>query len=210
VVIHYNRTSMKLTVAIQAGGESRRMGRDKGLVPFLGKTLVERVLQRLQPIADELIVTTNDPSAYEFLSLPLYSDLIPGAGALGGLYTALHAAGRPCVAVVACDMPFTSPKLLHAACKRLIEGQYDLVVPRSLDGLEPFHAVYRRATCLPHILNALQAGKRRVDSWFHAVRISQMAWDEVLQIDPTGRAFLNANTPEELVEAERIALEEGS
>lgn len=186
------------------------MGQDKGLVPFLGKTLVERVIQRLRPVADDLLVTTNNPAAYKFLGLPLHSDLIPGVGALSGLYTALHAASQPCVAVVACDMPFASPELIRAARARLIDGDFDIVIPRSPQGLEPFHAVYRRAVCLPHILSEIQKGKRRVDSWFHAVRVCQFSWEEVLQVDPSGRAFLNTNTPEELSAAEQVALEEES
>ena len=199
----------KLTVVIQAGGESRRMGQDKGLVPFLGKTLIERVIERLRPAADELVVTTNNLSAYKFLGVPLYSDFISGAGALGGLYTALHAAKNQWVAVTACDMPFASPNLLWTAAERLAEGNFDVVIPRGPNGLEPFHAVYRAAACLPHILSALQAEKRRVDSWFGAVRLSQISWDEVLQIDPSGRVFLNVNTPEELAAAEEVALREG-
>ncbi len=101
-----------LTVVIQAGGESRRMGQDKALLPFLGKPLIQRVIERVASLADELLVTTNRPEAYQFLDLPLFPDVIPGRGALGGLYTALSAASQPLVAVVACDMPFASPALL--------------------------------------------------------------------------------------------------
>jgi molybdopterin-guanine dinucleotide biosynthesis protein A len=53
-----------LSLVIQAGGESRRMGQDKALMPFLGRPLIQRVAERLAPIADELIVTTNRPDAY--------------------------------------------------------------------------------------------------------------------------------------------------
>lgn len=199
---------MKLTVVIQAGGESRRMGQDKGLVSFLGKTLVERVIERLSPAANELIVTTNNLEGYQFLGLSLNSDPIPGAGALGGLYTALHAAALPYVAVAACDMPFASPELVREELKQLIQGKYDAVIPRGLEGLEAFHAVYRRAACLPQIYAALQLQKRRVDSWFHSVQTHLMPWEEVLRIDPSGRAFLNTNTPDELAAAEAIALQE--
>ena len=90
------------SIAIQAGGESRRMGRDKGLMPFLGRPLIQRVLERLTPIADEVLVTTNSPDEYRFLNLPLFPDLKPGRGALGGLYTALSSAACEAVAVVAC------------------------------------------------------------------------------------------------------------
>ena len=94
-----------LTICVQAGGESSRMGQDKALMPFLGRPLIQRVTDRLAPIADEVIVTTNHPEDYRFLGLPLFPDLKPGRGALGGLYTALSSATCESVAVVACDMP---------------------------------------------------------------------------------------------------------
>jgi molybdopterin-guanine dinucleotide biosynthesis protein A len=194
-----------LSIVIQAGGESSRMGRDKGLVPFLGQPLVARVVERLRPIASELLITTNHLEQYAFLGLPLFSDLLPGMGALGGLYTALHAASLPLVGVVACDMPFASPMLLAALRDAQVRENSDVAIPRSPDGWEPFHAVYRRETSLPRIQEALQAGKRRVDAWFHTVRVHQHPWELVLQADPTGSVFLNVNTPAELAQAEGIA-----
>ena len=79
--IYYNH--IMLTVAIQAGGTSRRMGQDKALSPFLGQPLIQHVVNRLSSLAAEIMVTTNQPQAYSFLSLPLYLDLIPGRGAAG-------------------------------------------------------------------------------------------------------------------------------
>jgi molybdopterin-guanine dinucleotide biosynthesis protein A len=200
-----NEPAPLLSVVIQAGGESRRMGRDKGLVMFLGQPLVARLVERLRPIASELLVTTNTPQDYEFLGLPLFSDPIQGVGALGGLYTALHSARLPLVAVVACDMPFASPALLIRLRDAQLNGNFDCAVPRSQGGLEPFHAVYAREPCLPHIQAAIEAGKRRADAWFHAVRVYLHAWEKVLETDPTGRVFLNVNTPQELQQAEHMA-----
>jgi molybdopterin-guanine dinucleotide biosynthesis protein A len=93
-----------LSIVIQAGGESQRMGQDKALIPILGQTLIERVLDRLSHLGDEILITTNNPECYRFLNLPLIADVLPGRGALGGLYSALNAARGPHVAVVACDM----------------------------------------------------------------------------------------------------------
>src|SRR5687767_9764343 len=101
-----------LTVCVQAGGQSSRMGEDKALKTFLGRPLIQRVIDRLASIADEMIVTTNRPEDYAFLNVPLFPDLKPGRGALGGLYTAIASAKHPLVAVVACDMPFASANLL--------------------------------------------------------------------------------------------------
>ena len=118
-----------LTLCIQAGGQSSRMGEDKALKAFLGRPLIERVVQRLSPIADEVIVTTNHPERYTFLKIPLFSDLKPGRGALGGLYTAIVAAKNPLVAVAACDMPFASASLLEAASRLLAQEDVDVVLP---------------------------------------------------------------------------------
>jgi molybdopterin-guanine dinucleotide biosynthesis protein A len=194
-----------LTVVIQAGGESRRMGQDKALVPFLGQPLVQRVLDRIRPLADEVIVTTNRQAELQFLKLPLATDLLPGRGALGGLYTALSAAGNSLVAVVACDMPFVSASLLAAARDMLSDFPYDAVIPNLEGGSEPFHAVYRRSNCLPLIEAALQAGKWRVNSWFDQANLRFLTREEVQVYDPQGIAFLNLNTPEEVTQAELLA-----
>ncbi len=197
-----------LTICVQAGGESRRMGQDKALMPFLGRPLIQRVIDRLSPIADEVIVTTNNPDDYRFLDLPLVADLKPGRGALGGLYTALSSATGDTVAVVACDMPFVSATLIEAASRLLAEQAADVVIPDSGGGLEPMHAVYRRETCIPAIASAIDNDKWKLISWFPDVKVRVLQPDEVKNYDPSGLAFWNLNTPEEFDEAEKTARQE--
>ncbi len=194
-----------LTVCIQAGGQSSRMGEDKALKNFLGRPLIQRVIERLSPIADELIVTTNRPEDYSFLSLRLFPDLKPDRGALGGLYTAIACASSPVVAVVACDMPFASATLIEAANRLLLEEEADVVIPKSEEGYEPIHAVYRRETCLPAIEAAIAADLWKVIAWFPQVKVRVLTSDEIKRYDPQGLAFWNVNTPEEFIEAERLA-----
>jgi molybdopterin-guanine dinucleotide biosynthesis protein A len=193
------------SLVIQAGGRSSRMGEDKALKPFLGRPLVWRVIDRLAPSAAETLVTTNRPAEFDFLRLRLVPDLLPGRGALGGLYTALASASFPIVAVVACDMPFASAPLLERAVELLVEEEADIVVPRSPGGMEPLHAVYRRLTCLPLIRAALDAGQLKAIDWFPAVNVRQLSPQEVAALDPSGLAFWNINTPEEFLQAEEIA-----
>ena len=194
-----------LTVCIQAGGQSSRMGEDKALKPFLGRPLIQRVVNRLSPIADEVIVTTNRPDDYSFLNLRLITDLKPGRGALGGLYSAIASATHPTVAVVACDMPFASPTLFETMSKLLVEKEADAVIPRSDDYYEPLHAVYRRDTCLPAIESAIEEDKWKVIAWFPQVKVHELSSEEIKQLDPDRLAFWNVNTPDEFAEAERIA-----
>ena len=196
-----------LTISIQAGGQSSRMGQDKALKTFLGRPLIQRVIERLTPIADEIIVTTNRPEDYLFLNLPLFTDLKPGRGALGGLYTAITSASHAFVAVVACDMPFASASLIETAGRLLVEEEVDVVIAKTEEGYEPLHALYRRETCMPAIESALEADQWKVIAWFPKVKVRVLSSEELKLSDPSGLAFWNVNTPEEFTKAERLALE---
>ncbi len=199
------------SLVVQAGGESRRMGTDKALLPFLGKPLIQRILERLIPVVDEALVTTNHPQNYAFLNVPLIRDVFPGRGALGGLYTALRNAHYTCVAVVACDMPFANAELLEILFRTLEESKADAVIPQTANGNEPFHAVYRRENCLPLVRQAIEDGHWRADAWFWEANLRFFSPEEVSIFDPLGLAFQNVNTPEELAAAEELArqLEQG-
>jgi len=194
-----------LTIVVQAGGQSSRMGEDKALKFFLGRPLIQRVVERLTPITDEIIVTTNRPDDYSFLDLRLIADLKPGRGALGGLYTAIASATHPTVAVVACDMPFASPTLIERMSRLLVEEAADVIIARSDEGYEPLHAVYRRDTCLPAIESAIEADQWKVIVWFPQVKVRVLTPEEIHSADPEGLAFWNVNTPEEFAKAEEIA-----
>jgi molybdopterin-guanine dinucleotide biosynthesis protein A len=193
------------SIVIQAGGASSRMDTDKGLVPFLGEPLIQRVMNRLDHIADEILVTTNQPEDYKFLGVPLFSDILPERGALGGLYTALRSASFPIVAVVACDLPFINTQLLTAEKDMLLKTQSDAVVPRTSEGLEPLHAIYRPAACLKPAKNALEAGKWRVDAWFDQVNLQIFTYEEIVRYDPQLLSFKNVNTPQDLKAAIEVA-----
>lgn len=194
-----------LSVVIQAGGQSTRMGENKALKLFLGRPLIQRVRERVEPVADELLVTTNQPDDFAFLNLPLFPDIKPGRGALGGLNTALVSAAQPLVAVVACDMPFASGPLLAAAARLLEQEAVDVVIAETAEGFEPLHAVYRRAACLEAVESAIEADQWRMISWFSKVKVRKLTAEELRQFDPDGLAFWNLNTPEEFSEAERRA-----
>lgn len=204
-----------LTLVIQAGGQSKRMGEDKALKLFLGQPLIQRVVARAGNLAGEILVTAHHPDAYPFLKVRTVPDLLPGRGTLGGLYTAFSHASLPVVAVLACDLPFASAAILERMVSVLEKESLDVVVPRSggdalglsRGGLEPMHAVYRRDTCLPVVRAALEAGERKAIDWFTRVRMREFTLEESAACDPFGLAFWNVNTPADFAEAERTAHE---
>jgi molybdopterin-guanine dinucleotide biosynthesis protein A len=202
------------SLVIQAGGKSERMGEDKALKSFLGRPLIQQVMDRLAPLADEILVTTNRPEDYAFLTDSkvsrlwnprLIPDLIAGRGALGGLYTAVASATHPIVGVVACDMPFASKALFETATRLLVQEEADVVIAKTDEGYEPFHAVYRRDTCVTAIQSAIDADMWKVIAWFPSVKVRELTRDEIAAADPSGLCFWNVNTPEEFAEAERLA-----
>lgn len=191
-----------ISIVIQAGGRSSRMGQDKGLVPLAGKPMVEHVLERVRGLGDEILLTTNFPEPYAYLNLRMASDEEPGAGALPGMLTALHAAAYPHVLIVACDMPFLNRDLLQYQLS--LAEQADVVVPFWEENVQPMHGVYGRERCLAAVEKALERGRRRLISFYDDLHVLTIPPDTIRQYDPAGLTFFNANTPEELAQAENL------
>lgn len=205
-----------LSGVILAGGKSRRMGTDKAFLKVGGRMLIQRVLDVVEALCDDVVIVTNTPERYASFGTRLVTDIVPGAGALGGLYTGLHAASRHCSLVVACDMPFLNRALLQYMAD--LVGEFDAVIPAlgtvcpDLSdtsnarrwGLHPLHAAYTKACLLP-IERAIQQGDLRVIAFLPEVRVRFISPEEVDRFDPERRSFFNANTPEELAQARAMA-----
>ena len=199
-----------LSIVVQAGGESRRMGRSKACVPFLGRPLIWRSIERLLPLADEFIITTNEPEKLDFLSeltgsgkISLVTDTYEERGALRGIYSAISAASKEYVSLIACDMVFPSPNLIMAELEALMETGADVAVPKTQFGYEPFHGVYKKDTCLPVIYKEIEQGTCRAAGWFDKIKVEIFNMDMVLAAEPEGRCFINVNTPQELYKVEQ-------
>ncbi len=191
-----------ITTAIQAGGSSSRMGRDKAFVMLNGTPLVEHVLGRLAGLGDETLIVSNHPAAFSHLGVRTVPDTTPGAGALVGLYSALFAARGDSVLVVACDMPFLNRALLAHQLQLAVRA--DVVVPFHRSQYEPLHAVYGRHACLPAIEACLQAEEQRLIGFYPQLRIVKVEEPALAELDPSGLGFFNINTPQDLAHAERL------
>lgn len=187
---------------VLAGGRSRRLGVSKASVTVGGVPLIERVLDQLSQVSDDVIVVTNDAEACGSLSVKVVRDVWPGKGTLGGIYTGLQAARHERALVTGCDMPFLDVRLLRFMI--LLSEDYDVVMP-NLDGLlEPLHAVYSKASLEP-IERLLQAGDLRIVHFLPEVRVRYVDRAEVAILDPQLLSFFNVNTPEDLQRAEELA-----
>lgn len=186
---------VNISAAIMAGGKSERMGRDKALLKIGDLTAVEFQLQRLKPIFEEIILSTNAPEEFEALGIPAIPDIISDKGPLGGIYTALSNINNPYLFAIACDMPCVSPALIQYIRERC-EG-YDVTIPETARGPEPLHAIYSR-DCIPAIKRALESnGSGRVISFFPEVTVKVITEEEIAGIKGGEDAFLNFNTLED-------------
>lgn len=183
---------------ILAGGQSRRMGRNKALLRLTpdGPPLIEIVIAAARSVATAIVLSTNDPAPYAWLGLPTMADRFPGAGPLAGLEAGLSALPTDAAFLLACDMPAIVPELLRLVRDRL--GDADAVVPLNAVGQpEPLCALYRPA-CLPAIRARLAAGDFAMRGWLADVRTIFIPAADLRAVDPDLRSFRNLNTPADL------------
>jgi molybdopterin-guanine dinucleotide biosynthesis protein A len=192
----------EITGALLAGGRATRMGGiPKGLLSLGGRPLLDRSLELFSRLFGASLLVTNHPAPYRAFNVATAPDLIEGRGAPGGLHAALSAATTPWIFLAGCDMPFLSADGIALLASR--RGGARAVIPTWGGRLEPLHALWSREA-LPLIGPALHEGEPslwRLATLVGAVIVEDEDWAKV---DPTGRAFENANTE---AEAARLGLD---
>lgn len=174
-----------ISVAILAGRERSRVG------TLLNQPIVERVFAQVQGLGAETLLITNQPEAYAYLDLPLYADLFPNSGPLGGICTALHHTTGSHTLVLSCDLPIISRDLLEHL--KYLAPDFDIVVPQALGRLQPLHAIYSRA-CLQPALACLRRGELRVNAFYQEMSRLHVVLETDLQLhNPTAKPTFNLN-----------------
>jgi len=172
-------------------GNSSRMGRDKAMLPFRGKTLVQHVAAAVAEAAGS-VTLVGAPERYQDLGFPVIADSRPGWGPLAGIHTALGASRAGWNLIAACDMPAISVPLLRFLLDTAESSGADCLVPSGPSGLpEPLCAVYH-SRCLPAIGAALDRHIRKVMDGLAGLRICAPSV-------PESSWFRNINTPEEWI-----------
>lgn len=186
---------------VLAGGESSRLGRDKAFLEVKGQFLIESIIERLRQLSQEVIIVANETDRYEEFEATLVSDVYPGKGALGGIYSGVMRASNSYSLVVACDMPFLNLSLLRYM--QTLAVSYDVVIPRIGHLREALHAIYAK-DCLPFMEEQLQQGDLRIIHFFPHVRVRYVEQEELEVFDPQHLSFFNINTQGDLERAMEI------
>jgi molybdopterin-guanine dinucleotide biosynthesis protein A len=191
--------------AILAGGGATRFGgKPKGLERVGGQRILDRLVHAMERALGELpILVANAPDATNWRSdLRTVSDLRPGLGSLGGIYTAVVTAPAP-VVCVAWDMPFVSEALIQALADGLSE--YDAMLPQSdgRRGVEPLCAAYGPA-CAPAISASLDTGDLRAIGFHQRIRVGILPLERVRALADPELLFFNVNTADDLERADEL------
>ena len=198
---------MEASAIVLAGGQSRRLGMDKTALRIGGKTMLARTVELVASFCREVVIVTNTPETHSHPLARSVSDIFPGKGVLGGIYSGLAVARCSCAVVVAADMPFLNRALLLHLVSRA--GEADVVAPVVGGQAEPLHAVYRDTCLTPMRRQLLGAGAPRIISFFPDVRVCEVGEDEMRAFDAELLSLFNVNTPVDLERAQTILRQQG-
>jgi molybdopterin-guanine dinucleotide biosynthesis protein A len=198
-----------MTAIVLAGGRSRRLGRDKAQEIVGGQSLIQRVIERLSVITDDILIVTASKDQLPDSALKgveTVFDSYPAKGALVGLYSGLKESNSNHSLVVGCDMPFLNIELLRHL--ESLAADFDVVIPRVNRKLEPLHAVYSK-NCIAPIEAKLHQGNLKISDFIDAVKVRYVEQEEIDKFDPHHLSFLNVNSEADLKRATTM-IEKGS
>jgi molybdopterin-guanine dinucleotide biosynthesis protein A len=183
------------TGIILSGGKSTRMGENKALIKIEGIPIIQRIHNLFEKLFKEIIIVTDQKERFSDINAKVYSDIFPNRGVLAGIYTGLFFSNYQYAFCVACDMPFLKESVIRFLLRKI--GDYDVIVPKTRDGLQPLHAIYSKK-CLEPIKKIILQNKFKILDLYPIVRVKIILEKEFSDLDPANESFINVNTPEDL------------
>jgi len=179
-----------VTGVVFAGGKSTRMGRNKALLPYLGKNLIDSPIGKLTKIFSEVCLSVRDEEALPEYNLRKIPDVYPDTGPIGGITSILRAGIRRAFCV-ACDMPFLNQAFIEHLCSF---QDFDAVVPVWKGREEMLHAVYSDVL-LRRFESSILAQRYKLKDALGEAHVRFVTEEEIRKFDPSGTMFQNVNTP---------------
>ncbi|MFD1564698.1 molybdenum cofactor guanylyltransferase [Haloarchaeobius amylolyticus] len=202
-------TRTERTGLVLAGGHSTRFGdQDKAVADLAGTPMIRRVVDRLEPIVDEIVVNCRDEQVSPIDAaleggpdVSFAIDPVPDRGPMAGIMTGLREATGEYAVVVACDMPFVDPDFVDYLFDRA--AGHDAAVPRLDDQwFQTTQAVYRAAPMAAACERALERDERKIIEPLFDLDYIVVDEDEIRE-RATLETFENVNTHDELEAAAR-------
>jgi molybdopterin-guanine dinucleotide biosynthesis protein A len=180
---------------ILAGGLNSRMGgRNKALLDVGGRRIVDRLVDVLTPLFDEILLVAREPSIYNEVPVKVVQDVFEARSSLTGIHAGLLRARALFGLVVPCDAPFLQTDLVRVILEE-ISSDSDVVIPRIDSYYQPLCAVYSKK-CIPYIEDMLKRNDFKIINFFDKIRLKTIPLSKIMNVDPRQRSFVNVNTPE--------------
>ncbi|MCX9082094.1 MAG: molybdenum cofactor guanylyltransferase [Candidatus Methanoperedens sp.] len=194
---------MSCSALILAGGRGSRLGfREKALLDISGKPLIAFVIESLEKVVDEIIISVRDEAQGELLKtlfpdMRYAYDMYENTGPLAGILSGLSICKDEYCFIAACDMPFINEKAVHLLFSKCRD--YDAAIPRQGDGfLEPLHAVYNSRSMMSETKKSLEKSETTILAPISRLNVNYVPFEEISKIDPELATFMNINTCEDI------------
>jgi molybdenum cofactor guanylyltransferase len=193
-----------VTGVILAGGKNSRLPGEKKTFRMVGEAMIlENIYKVFSALFKEIIIVVNDPKDFAGWDMTIVTDIIPKKCALAGLHAGLFYASHPYIYVTACDVPFVRQSVIEHIVGKIEKG-YDVIVPRTDDGLETLSAAYSKE-CIPMIETCLEKDIYMIKKFFRPGKVKEIPIKELKPLDPDLQFIFNVNTPEDLEKARIMA-----
>ena len=191
----YDRGMAEVSAFVLAGGRSSRMGTDKAIIEFQGRTLLDRALALVTAITPNVYILGSRAKFGAFGKV--VEDEFAEHGPLGGIHAALRNSTSELNLILAVDMPFVQESFLKYLVSEAEKGDAVATVPRAAENWQPLCAVYRKVFA-DLAEPALRSGRNKIDPLFKETLVRVIAHDELEREGFDEDLFRNLNTPEEL------------
>jgi len=187
---------MKISCAILAGGKNSRYGGlNKAFIPIEGIKIIDRNIQILKPIFQDIHIVTNAPDQFiDYRDFSMSSDYYHDIGPLAGIHSALKNTSADAVFITSCDMPFPDSELINRMLSLASKNDFRALVPRWERKIEPLYAVYH-CSLLPVLEEFIEKNTdRSIRGFIKSIDCNYFDLQEAVQ----PKAFTNINSPDDL------------
>ena len=187
---------------ILAGGVGSRLGKEKSLIEFDGRPLIQLSVEKLALLVEDVVVVARGPEQAGLLEdlIPHASiacDSVSGYGPVAGLAAGMGLARNEYALAIGCDLPFLNADVINLLFEQA--RGWDAAVPMRENGMiEPLHSVYKRDALLSACQKAIEHGERKIRAPLSMLRVKCVSVELLKNLDPELLTFFNLNTREDL------------
>jgi molybdopterin-guanine dinucleotide biosynthesis protein A len=184
---------MGVSGIILSGGKSTRMGQEKGLIKLNGKPMIQHVIDHLDPICDQILISAN-ATMYQDFGYPVFKDEINEIGPAGGIVSSLKHSKNEKNIIIACDLPFASTPFIRTLLD--MSENYEITLPMSGPHYQPLCAVYSKEVYAV-FMECINKGIYSLQSIVKAFRIQIIRQGDIKGFD-LSIELRNINSPDDM------------